>query len=674
MENGQDIRSEKTIVIGFTGPIGSGCTELSRFLSKNEELQKFLVESSYIHRKSDTKLKDNLFDADIKEEFKKKSEIEKSIDRLQCEAFDQNNVKSIPELNLKKDEAKVSHKKVRKHLEKRNYLYSFGYLLDSSYYKNKLRISCSSIIVFELVRNLDSPIKGGPEEQVNNFKKLIKQILASYSIDKNFAPKVFSCLEDLFIHGKKMEEIDVRLVPNCFEYIAKIKKDLKQNTLYRVLMQDFGDNLRSTGNPYHYPDPEWINKNKNDFQSNNYVIGKYIDYLIHYYSLANNTRLFVIDSLRNPMCVKYLRHRYSKFFLISIFASLKKREERIEKIDSNFDEKNFRQQDQRDQGKDFRYIYDSFYKQNVRESVLISDIAINNEDKFSYDLSNVVAKPQSEIFHKLLRYVALIINPGCTKPTIEEMFMNTAYTVALKSNCISRKVGAVIEGKHGYLVGAGWNDVGEGQISCGLRKIKDLRLPEYNYCIEAFKKKGGNEELSETEIIINLIKTYGDENCCFCLKDEISRIELQSKLGDIYGVYLTNGNTDGKKLYNKLHNDLKVKRLEFCKALHAEENAIIQGSKIGGMGLEDSKIYITTYPCELCAKKIQQAGIREIIYVEPYPKVLSEGLYLKDGVRKVKICQFEGVKAYSYMRLFKSLLDQKERQALEREGFYKNVV
>ena len=57
--------------------------------------------------------------------------------------------------------------------------------------------------------------------------------------------------------------------------------------------------------------------------------------------------------------------------------------------------------------------------------------------------------------------------------------MNMAYTMAMKSNCMSRQVGAVIEGKYGYLVGAGWNDVGVGQISCGKRNIKDLYLEEF---------------------------------------------------------------------------------------------------------------------------------------------------------------------------------------------------
>jgi deoxycytidylate deaminase len=39
-----------------------------------------------------------------------------------------------------------------------------------------------------------------------------------------------------------------------------------------------------------------------------------------------------------------------------------------------------------------------------------------------------------------------------------------------------------------------------------------------------------------------------------------------------------------------------MKRLEYCKALHAEENAIIQGAKIGGMGVMGSTIYTNEVP------------------------------------------------------------------------------
>jgi len=84
----------------------------------------------------------------------------------------------------------------------------------------------------------------------------------------------------------------------------------------------------------------------------------------------------------------------------------------------------------------------------------------------------------------------------------------------------------------------------------------------------------------------------------------------------------------------------------------------------GGMGLKGAKLYTTTYPCPLCAKKIVQVGIEEVIFDDPYPTDLSE-IFLQEGKRKVKLRHFEGVKPLGYFKLFKPDYDQKEWQYFE---------
>ena len=61
---------------------------------------------------------------------------------------------------------------------------------------------------------------------------------------------------------------------------------------------------------------------------------------------------------------------------------------------------------------------------------------------------------------------------------------------------------------------------------------------------------------------------------------------------------------------------------ELCRALHAEQNAIIQAARYG-VNIEGSSIYITTQPCVVCAKMLINAGIKEIVYAEGYPDALS---------------------------------------------------
>ena len=52
-----------------------------------------------------------------------------------------------------------------------------------------------------------------------------------------------------------------------------------------------------------------------------------------------------------------------------------------------------------------------------------------------------------------------------------------------------------------------------------------------------------------------------------------------------------------------------------CGCLHGEENALI---KLDYNDPVSKKIYTTTMPCVMCAKRIINAGIKEVIYLEEY--------------------------------------------------------
>ena len=53
-------------------------------------------------------------------------------------------------------------------------------------------------------------------------------------------------------------------------------------------------------------------------------------------------------------------------------------------------------------------------------------------------------------------------------------------------------------------------------------------------------------------------------------------------------------------------------RHELCRAVHAEQNAIIQAATLG-QSIEGGTIYITNQPCVVCAKMIVNAGISRIV-------------------------------------------------------------
>lgn len=67
-------------------------------------------------------------------------------------------------------------------------------------------------------------------------------------------------------------------------------------------------------------------------------------------------------------------------------------------------------------------------------------------------------------------------------------------------------------------------------------------------------------------------------------------------------------------------------RQELCRAIHGEQNAIIQAA-LHGVSIKGATIYITTQPCAMCAKMIVQAGINRVVYKGPYPDQLALDIF-----------------------------------------------
>ncbi len=75
---------------------------------------------------------------------------------------------------------------------------------------------------------------------------------------------------------------------------------------------------------------------------------------------------------------------------------------------------------------------------------------------------------------------------------------------------------------------------------------------------------------------------------------------------------------------------------ELCRALHAEQNAIIQAATLG-QSIEGAVIYITHQPCVICAKMIINAGIGRIVVKEGYPDELAVEILREAGIRIVML-------------------------------------
>jgi len=79
-------------------------------------------------------------------------------------------------------------------------------------------------------------------------------------------------------------------------------------------------------------------------------------------------------------------------------------------------------------------------------------------------------------------------------------------------------------------------------------------------------------------------------------------------------------------------------RHELCRALHAEQNAIVQAAAFG-ISLRGAEIYCTDRPCVTCAKMIINSGIQKVFFSGDYPdslavEILQEG---KISLEKVQV-------------------------------------
>jgi dCMP deaminase len=80
------------------------------------------------------------------------------------------------------------------------------------------------------------------------------------------------------------------------------------------------------------------------------------------------------------------------------------------------------------------------------------------------------------------------------------------------------------------------------------------------------------------------------------------------------------------------------------RATHAEANAVVQGA-YHGISLEGATAYCTHEPCINCSKLLISAGVKKIVFSDPYPDAIASELLAEAGVAVVRFGQLEGIAA-----------------------------
>jgi deoxycytidylate deaminase len=101
---------------------------------------------------------------------------------------------------------------------------------------------------------------------------------------------------------------------------------------------------------------------------------------------------------------------------------------------------------------------------------------------------------------------------------------------------------------------------------------------------------------------------------------------------------------------------------EFGRAVHAEMEALLAAGRMG-TSCRGCDLFCSTFPCHNCAKHIIDAGIKRVVYIEPYPKSLAVRLHGDAMVlgnaghndNRVEFVQFCGVAPRMYATLFSSM-------------------
>lgn len=367
----------------------------------------------------------------------------------------------------------------------------------------------------------------------------------------------------------------------------------KLNTLPRGALQDLGDELRhSEGLPY------WVERAVDRIAGSTDVVMQ-----------------LVLDGIRNPGEVEWLRRRFKNFFLVAIDTGPSERFERLKITDAW--KGNSWEDYIRISSRDIEAPQN--YGQRVQQCVDLADYVITNDQKqYPPGVKNYFVGKAEDLLN--------LVQGPYRRPTDMEYFMHLAVTTASGSACLKRQVGAVVirPGEKRKLGPDKELQEASRPIGVGYNENPDFMQPcylEYRACFRDIWR-------SEQWDAIN------PKKCPHC----------GSSLTGVKWPY--NCPNPACNSGSLLETFFPERAMTKCTAIHAEARAIWAAR---GPDLRGAHLYCTTLPCFLCAEQILQSGIQQVVYVEPYPDQKSQDLLQDHGV---VLRRFEGVKSLAYVRFF----------------------
>lgn len=248
---------------------------------------------------------------------------------------------------------------------------------------------------------------------------------------------------------------------------------------------------------------------------------------------------------------------------------------------------------------------------------------------------------QFSLSDQIKRLIDILFCSPTITPTPEEYSMFMAYAASLRSGDLSRQVGAVLTNEDNDIIATGANDVPKYKGGLYWPGEADQR--------DHVRGLDSNEE-RRNEIILNVMRSFKPSR-----PDGSDESMLR----------------EGKEL---LSNTGILDLTEYGRAVHAEMESLMCAAR-NGQSTRGAILYTTTYPCHNCAKHIVAAGIKRVIYIEPYPKSLALKLH-DDSIHadcngcddKVDFQPFLGIGPRRFVDLFSMTLSSGRKLKRKQDG------
>jgi len=302
---------------------------------------------------------------------------------------------------------------------------------------------------------------------------------------------------------------------------------------------------------------------------------------------SQRRRAYIINSLKHPEEVLSLRKIYPLgFYLIGVYSD-EDRRYRFLRDDLHMNRRQIVKLMRRDKEEAEEF------GQKVTETFHLSDYFVR------------LSSDSDEFKNGLWRFLEILFGYPYNTPTFDEYAMFLAFASSLRSGDLSRQVGAVISKDH-EILSTGANDCPKAGGG--------LYWPEFNQSTKKIEDvKGGRD---------------------YTIRQDSNRVE-QKKIIDQIVKQASNSGVDRKIIREVLENSRIQDLTEFGRMVHAEMEALLACAR-NGVSCRNASLFSTTFPCHNCAKHIIAAGIRRVVYIQPYQKSKAEEFH-RDALPSVPI-------------------------------------